>query len=187
MRESNVGGLGSYARLRGTASPPGPHRSSLPDPMGHCRPIPWRAPAPSAPCKWCQFTAGNGCEGPQPSRPPPIIVATTRWAIAGRFPGGRPLRRRRANDANLRPATAVRDRSPPGPSRRMKSLKGAPIHPAPRPTATYERCSSMICCACLRRASYICRNSSSVAKSSRRASARSSSFREGSCDTELSE
>jgi hypothetical protein len=36
------------------------------------------------------------------------------WAIAGRFPGGRPLRRRRENDANLRPATAARDRSPPG-------------------------------------------------------------------------
>ena len=31
--------------------------------------------------KWCQFTAGNGCEGPQPSRPPPIIVATTRWTL----------------------------------------------------------------------------------------------------------
>jgi hypothetical protein len=29
------------------------------------------------------------------SRPPPIIVATTGWAIAGRSPGGRPLRRRR--------------------------------------------------------------------------------------------
>ena len=34
-----------------------------------------------------------------------------RMAIAGRFPGGRPLRRRRENDANLRPATAARDRS----------------------------------------------------------------------------
>ena len=33
--------------------------------------------------KWCQFTAGNGCEGPQPSKPPPIIVATNGWAIAG--------------------------------------------------------------------------------------------------------
>jgi hypothetical protein len=30
----------------------------------------------------------------KPSKPPPIIVATTAWAIAGRFPG-RPLRRRR--------------------------------------------------------------------------------------------
>ena len=37
-----------------------------------------------------------------------------RMAIIGRFPGGRPLRRRRENDANLRPATAARDRSPPG-------------------------------------------------------------------------
>src|SRR5258707_3332413 len=33
-----------------------------------------------------QFTAGNGCEGPQPSRPPPNIVATNGWAIAGRSP-----------------------------------------------------------------------------------------------------
>jgi hypothetical protein len=27
----------------------------------------------------CQFSAGNGCEGPQPSRPPPIILATNEW------------------------------------------------------------------------------------------------------------
>ena len=45
--------------------------------------------------KWCRFTAGHGCEGPQPSRSLPIIVARNGWAIAGRFPGGRPLRRRR--------------------------------------------------------------------------------------------
>src|SRR4029077_17427289 len=45
--------------------------------------------------KWCLFTAGNGCEGPQPSRPSPVIVATNGGAIAGRFPGGRSLRRRR--------------------------------------------------------------------------------------------
>ncbi|HWY91290.1 MAG TPA: hypothetical protein VNY04_00195, partial [Chthoniobacterales bacterium] len=42
-----------------------------------------------------QFTPGNACEGPQPSKQPPIIGATNGWAIAGRFPGGRPLRRRR--------------------------------------------------------------------------------------------
>ena len=60
--------------------------------------IPWRASVGAG--KWCQFTAGNGCEGPQaredgrqnsefriqnlkprtpnlkPSRPPSIIVAT---------------------------------------------------------------------------------------------------------------
>ena len=42
-----------------------------------------------------QFAAGRGCEGPQPSRQPPIIVARNRWVIAGRFPGRRPLRRRR--------------------------------------------------------------------------------------------
>jgi hypothetical protein len=29
--------------------------------------------------KRCQFSAGNGCEGPQPSRPPPISVATNEW------------------------------------------------------------------------------------------------------------
>jgi hypothetical protein len=33
----------------------------------HCWPIPW-ASAPSAPRNGIQFTAGNGCEGPQPSR-----------------------------------------------------------------------------------------------------------------------
>ena len=32
--------------------------------------------------KWCQFTAGNGCEGPQPSRPQSTIVAMNGWAIA---------------------------------------------------------------------------------------------------------
>jgi hypothetical protein len=31
--------------------------------------------------QWCQFTAGSGCEGPQPSKLPPIIVATTRWPL----------------------------------------------------------------------------------------------------------
>jgi len=29
--------------------------------------------------KRCQFAAGYGCEGPQPSRPPPIIVAKFEW------------------------------------------------------------------------------------------------------------
>jgi SM-20-related protein len=37
--------------------------------------------------KWCRFTAGNGCEGPQPSRPAPIIVATNGWATACYFGG----------------------------------------------------------------------------------------------------
>jgi hypothetical protein len=32
-----------------TSNPPGRHRSSLPRPDDHCWPIPWRAPAPSAP------------------------------------------------------------------------------------------------------------------------------------------
>jgi len=31
--------------------------------------------------KRCQFTAGNGCEGPQPSRSLPIIVATNEWSL----------------------------------------------------------------------------------------------------------
>jgi len=53
----------------GTLLSPFDHRCH--EGMGHCRPIPWRASAPSAP-----------------------------W-----------------NDANLRPATAARDRSPPGPHR----------------------------------------------------------------------
>ena len=29
--------------------------------------------------KWCRFAAGDGCEGPQPSRPAPIIVAAAGW------------------------------------------------------------------------------------------------------------
>ena len=29
--------------------------------------------------KWCQFTAGHGCEGPQPARPAPMIVAMNEW------------------------------------------------------------------------------------------------------------
>src|ERR1700751_2517071 len=41
---------------------------------------------------------GNGCEGPQPSKSPPIIVDSSGRAIAGRCAGGRPLRRRRWND-----------------------------------------------------------------------------------------
>jgi hypothetical protein len=122
-------------------SPPGRHRSSLPRPHGPLPADSLEGVRSVGAVECYQFTAGNGCEGPQPSRPFP-----TNEVVEGR----------------------------PDPS-------------APQPTATYERCSSMICCACLRRASYICRNSSSVAKSSRRASARSSSFREGSCDTELSE
>jgi len=31
--------------------------------------------------KRCPFTAGNGWEGPQPSRPLPIIVATNEWSL----------------------------------------------------------------------------------------------------------
>jgi hypothetical protein len=55
-----------------------------------------------------QFTAGHGCEGPQPSG-----LAPKRWAIAGRSSGGRPLRRRR--EMMLMPGTGVaaRDRRPP--------------------------------------------------------------------------
>jgi len=42
-----------------------------------------------------QEAGGNGCEGPQPSKPQPIIVATNGMAIVSRFPGGHPLRRPR--------------------------------------------------------------------------------------------
>ena len=35
----------------------------------------------------------HGCEGPQPSKSPLIIVDSTGTAIAGRSAGGRPLRR----------------------------------------------------------------------------------------------
>jgi len=65
MRESNVGGLGSYARLRGTASPPGPHRSSLPRPDGPLPADSLEGARSVGAVEWCQFTAGNGCEGPQ--------------------------------------------------------------------------------------------------------------------------
>src|SRR5260370_358033 len=61
--------------------------------------------------KWCRFRAGNGCAGsevrelggcrlppPARGRPPPRLyrssLPTSRWAIAGRPPGGRPLRPR---------------------------------------------------------------------------------------------
>src|SRR6266481_1562423 len=42
--------------------------------------------------KWCPFTAGNGCEGPQPSRSLPIIVATNEWSLlADSLEGARSL------------------------------------------------------------------------------------------------
>jgi hypothetical protein len=51
-------------RLRGTASPPSRHRSLLPRPHGHCRPIPWswRASAPSAPRNAADLGPAIGCE-----------------------------------------------------------------------------------------------------------------------------
>jgi len=77
MRESNVGGLGSYARLRGTAAPPiivaTTRWTLLADSLEGLRSV--------GAVKWCQFTAGNGCEGPQPSKPPPIIVAKLHEAL----------------------------------------------------------------------------------------------------------
>jgi hypothetical protein len=39
--------------------------------------------------KWCQFTACNGCEGPQPSKPQPVIVATAGWALLAELEGVR--------------------------------------------------------------------------------------------------
>jgi hypothetical protein len=42
-----------------------------------------------------------GCEGPQPSRPPPINVAAARMGIAGRSPGGRRSVSAVLNDAAL--------------------------------------------------------------------------------------
>src|SRR4029077_13912382 len=77
--------------------PPGRHRSSLPRPDGPllADSLELEGVRSVGAVKWCWFAAGYGCEGPPPSRSPPIIVATTGWAIAGRFPGGRPLRRRR--------------------------------------------------------------------------------------------
>jgi len=42
-----------------------------------------------------------GCEGPQPSRPPPIKVAAARMGIAGRSPGGRRSLGAVLNDAAL--------------------------------------------------------------------------------------
>jgi hypothetical protein len=85
----------SRQRLRGTAALQVATDQRCHERMGHCRPAPGVRSVGAV--KWCWFTAGNGCEGPQPSKPPPIIVATNGWAIAGRSPGagGRPLRRRR--------------------------------------------------------------------------------------------
>jgi len=62
----------------------------------------------------CLFSAANGCEGPQPSRSPPIIVATNGWAMAGRSPGGRPLCRRRETGVQF---TAANGCEGPQPSR----------------------------------------------------------------------
>jgi hypothetical protein len=41
--------------------------------------------------KWCPFTAGHGCEGPQPSRPQSIIVATNEWSLLADLLGVRSL------------------------------------------------------------------------------------------------
>ena len=49
------------------------------------------------------MSAHRGCEGPQPSRPPPNPRCHGRMGIIGRSPGGRPLRRRREMMSNLRP------------------------------------------------------------------------------------
>jgi hypothetical protein len=73
-------------RLRGTASPPSLHRSSWPrtdwpllaDALEGVRSV--------GAVKTVWLSAHRGCEGPQPSRTPPIIVATNGWVIAGRFP-----------------------------------------------------------------------------------------------------
>jgi hypothetical protein len=56
----------------------------------------WRRRSVGA-AKWCQFTEGNGCEGPQAPQAATDHCCHDRMDIAGRFPGagGRPLRRRR--------------------------------------------------------------------------------------------
>src|SRR4029077_16468599 len=61
---------------------------------GHCWPISWRASAPSAPRN------GVDLRPPTATRDGRLQASTDycchgRMAIAGRFPGGRPLRRRR--------------------------------------------------------------------------------------------
>src|SRR6516162_6423072 len=73
-RRVSEGGLRPATAAR-DRRPPSLLRSSLPSADGHSWPICWRASAPSAPCKRGWFTAGNGCEGPPPSKSPAIIVA----------------------------------------------------------------------------------------------------------------
>src|SRR6266478_1628466 len=59
--------------------------------------------------QWCQFTAGHGCEGPQPSRPAPKRKGQC-WPIPWRASAPSAP----CNGVKLRPVTAARDRSPPG-------------------------------------------------------------------------
>jgi hypothetical protein len=159
MRESNVGGLGSYAtaardrkpsrppliivattgwaiagrfpgaggrplrrrrgmmpiygrqRLRGTASPPGPHRSSLPRPDG---PLLSRFPG-GRPLR--RRRAMMPIYGRQRLRGTASPQAPTDHRCHDRMGHCRPIPWRASapwNGVDLRPATAARDRSPPG-------------------------------------------------------------------------
>jgi hypothetical protein len=70
---------------------------------------------PSAPGNDVDLRLARGCDGAQPSRSPPILVGATDWTLAGRFPGGRPVPRRREMMLTYGWPAAATERSPPGP------------------------------------------------------------------------
>ncbi len=101
-----------------TSNPPSRHRSSLPGPDGHCWPMPWRRPLRRRRAERCSLR-------PLRLRGTVALQAATdhrcrdRTGIAGRCPGGRPLRRRREMVLVYGSTRLRGDQSPPNRSRRV--------------------------------------------------------------------